>query len=94
MRMDANHKVSLGCGTMILIGLIVLIFVSIATNDLRDGFGKLDAKFQILDQRCANFELLLSMQKGEIKREINELRESIDALRQELREANESSGTD
>jgi len=82
MRMDANHKVSLGCGTLILIALIVLIFGNMATGNISDEIRQLDAKIQSL-------ELVIKEQTAQIEK----LQASIDSLRHELRQAAETSGT-
>ena len=82
MRMDANHRVSLGCGTLILIALIVLIFGNMATGNISGEIRQLDAKIQSL-------ESVIKEQTAQIEK----LQTSIDSLRQELRQAAETSGT-
>ncbi len=83
MRMEANHKVSLGCGTLILIALIVLIFGNMGEDNVSGKINRLDAKIKslesVINDQTAQIELLQT---------------SIDSLRQELRQATEVSGTD
>jgi peptidoglycan hydrolase CwlO-like protein len=81
--MEANHKVSLGCGTLILIALIVLIFGNMGEDNVSGKINELDAKIQSLE----------SVIKGQTA-QIEQLQTSIDGLRQELRQATEASGTD
>jgi hypothetical protein len=80
--MEANHKVSLGCGTLILIALIVLIFGNMGEDNVSGKIDRLDANVQDL-------EVLIKNQTREIER----LQTSIDNLSQELRQATEASGT-
>ena len=83
MPMQPNQRVSLGYGSLILIALVILILGSIGARAVDETIAELGAKFQMLDQRCQNFETLLSLQRGEIQ----ELQGLIEALRRELREA-------
>jgi hypothetical protein len=81
--MEPNQKVSLGHGSLILIALVILILGSIGARGLDESIDELGAKLQMLDQRCQNFEVLLSRQRGEIE----ELQGLIEALRRDLRQA-------
>jgi septal ring factor EnvC (AmiA/AmiB activator) len=81
--MNADYKVSLGCGTLILIALIVLIFGNMGEDNASGEISRLDARIQSLE----------SLIKGQTE-QIERLQTSIDSLRQELRQVTETSGTD
>jgi peptidoglycan hydrolase CwlO-like protein len=83
MHMNANHRVSLGCGTLILIALIVLIFGNMGEGDVSGKINELDARIHSLE----------SVIKDQT-RQIEKLQTSIDNLRQELSRATEASGAE
>jgi hypothetical protein len=89
MPMDDRQKVGLGCGSLILIAVIVLVFGSIAVDGVNERILALDAKIQVLDKRTEGLQLLISDQTGLIQK----LRASTRALREELRGAAQESGT-
>jgi len=80
---DANYKVSLGCGTLILIALIVLIFGNMGEDNASGEISELDARIRSLE----------SLIKDQTEK-IEKLQASIDALPHELRQAAEASGPD
>ena len=49
--MDRNQQVSLGCGTLILIALIVLFFSNRNGDDVKNEIRKLRTEIQRLDHR-------------------------------------------
>ena len=83
MHRDANYKVSLGCGTLILIALIVLIFGNMGEDNASGEISELDARIRSLESAVKD-------QTEQIER----LQTSIDNLRHELSQATEASGTD
>jgi prefoldin subunit 5 len=89
MPMDDRQKVGLGCGSLILIAVIVLVFGSIAVDGVNERILALDAKIQVLDKKTEDLQLLIAKQTAEIE----ELQALIEALREELRGAAQESGT-
>jgi|GEM_PF-5122931 len=89
MPMDRKQKVGLGCGSLILIALIVLFVVNIAVDRVNSGLVELDIKMHALNTSAEELESLIAKQTAEIE----ELQGLIEALREELRGAARESGT-
>ena len=70
--MEKNEKVSLGCGSLILIALIVLIFANTGKDELRADIKALDADVKSLQSSIQ----LQSQQLQELTRAIEASRPS------------------
>jgi outer membrane murein-binding lipoprotein Lpp len=66
--MDHNQKASLGCGTLILIALIVLIFGNLAGSDAEKEIKKLSQEAQTLSQQVQTLQSTVYEQTRAIKR--------------------------
>ncbi len=69
MSVDKSQQVSLGCGTLILIALIVMIFSSRGTNDVED-------EIRGLRTEIGELKLLIEAQSDEIDRLQDQLEEA------------------
>ncbi|HEY4234510.1 MAG TPA: hypothetical protein VGM76_13840 [Lacipirellulaceae bacterium] len=65
--MDQNNKVSLGCGTLILIALIVLLFGNHGGGDLAPQIQQLKSQIQQLQNNVTNLESKIDAQSKEIQ---------------------------
>jgi outer membrane murein-binding lipoprotein Lpp len=54
--MDKNQKVSLGCGTLILIALIVMIFSNASTDDVQKEVNELRSEVRELNSKVEQLE--------------------------------------
>ena len=54
--MEKNNKVSLGCGTLILIALIVLLFSNPGISDLEDEVNELRSEIRELNTNIERLE--------------------------------------
>jgi len=86
---DSRQKVGLGCGTLILIALIVVFVVNIAADGLNSGIVQLDGKMHALNTSAEELASLIAKQTGEIEA----LQALIEELREELRGTAQESGT-
>jgi hypothetical protein len=73
MKADTGGKVGLGCGTLILIALIVSVFGNMAADDLRQEVRQMNTQVERL-------ELVINDQVEEIQA----LRVTIEGLRSEM----------
>ena len=75
VQMNQNEKVSLGCGTLILIALIVMIFGNM-------GKDRYEPEFQALQQSVQE----LQSQMESLETNLNHQTELLESLRQEIRD--------
>ena len=79
--MNQNDKVSLGCGTLILIVLIVMIFGNMGSQNLEPQIHSLRKSIQELELKIGNLE-----------NKIDQQMQNIEALRQEIRKGRLEAG--
>ena len=79
--MNQNDKVSLGCGTLILIVLIVMIFGNMGSNNLEPQIHSLNNSIRDLERKTAKLESKIDQQTR-----------SIEALQQEIRKDRPEAG--
>jgi hypothetical protein len=65
--MNQDNKVSLGCGTLILIALIVLIFGNHGGEDLVPQVRQLKDSVQRLESKIGNLEMKIDAQSRDIE---------------------------
>jgi len=65
--MDNNQKASLGCGTLILIAIIVLIFGNAGNEELSQDMQQLRQQVSGLNTSVQQLEAALQTQSGELK---------------------------
>ena len=79
--MNPNDKVGLGCGTLILIVLIVMIFGNMGSQDLVPEIHKLQKSVQGLELKI-----------GDLENKIDQQTQNIEALQQEIRKGRPDAG--
>jgi predicted ribosome quality control (RQC) complex YloA/Tae2 family protein len=79
--MNQNDKVSLGCGTLILIVLIVMIFGNMGSQNLEPQIHSLKNSIQDLERTT-----------GKLENKIDQQTQHIEALRREIRRGRPEAG--
>lgn len=64
---ESNHKASLGCGTLILIALIVLIFGNHQNTDLNRSIQRLSSQINTIEQETNSQSEALKKIESELK---------------------------
>lgn len=84
--MEQQQKVSLGCGTLILIAIIVAIFSNSSGNEIRSNLRNIENRLNTI-QNANNLSQIQS-QLGRIENQINEQNIQIRNLKEEIRQLN------
>lgn len=77
---NPDQKATLGCGTLILIALIVIIFSKGGTDELGKELGKMTNRLEAVEKGIGNQRAQLDQLRATLERQTQEIR----ALRQEL----------
>ncbi|MEN6627264.1 MAG: hypothetical protein ABFD69_13655 [Candidatus Sumerlaeia bacterium] len=85
--MEQQQKVSLGCGTLILIAIIVAIFSNSSRDNIRGDLISIESRLNNIQINMNNLPQIQS-QLGRIETQLNEQNIQIRNLKEEIRQLN------